>query len=141
MKYILKIIIFSILLSCNNSIVKGSNIIGNWENTLSKNMGGYQISSKSILSIYKTNNGEFRYSFKTYVSDKMYGSNDKLMEDGTGLLSKEVSDKKWKFSTGILSEKGSFIIVPENNWESYYPTQIEIGHGYQRGSNQIFNKR
>ena len=104
-------------------------------------MGGYYISSKSFLSISKSNEGVFKYNYKTYVSDQMYGTENKLMENSFGTLSNQVSDKKWKFKTGILLDKGSFIIVPEDNWEDYEPSFISVGHGFQRGSNQKFLRK
>ena len=137
LKTLILILFFS---SCNNEIVQGSNIIGNWKNSVSKSMGGYEISSNFFLSIRKTNDGQFNYTYEVYVSDQMYGTKNKLMDKGSGKLSDEVSEKKWMFETGILSNKKSYIIVPDDNWKDYKPNTILISHGFQRGSDQLFKK-
>jgi hypothetical protein len=70
----------------------------------------------------------------------MYGTKNKLMDKGSGKLSDEFSEKKLMFETGILSNKKSYIIVPDDNWKDYKPNTILISHGFQRGSDQLFKK-
>lgn len=132
-------VILTFLNSCTPPPVQGSNIVGKWLNVEQKNMGGYEISQVSILTITKESSGEFGYELNQTVRDEMYGSEKYSTEKGK--LDGEVDDKKWRFSTGqFFAERGGYIVVPSDNWDDYLPNEISIRFAENRGSLMIFSR-
>jgi len=132
-------VILTLLKSCTPPPVQGSNIVGEWLNVEAKNVGGYEISQVSILTITKESSGEFRYELNQTVRDEMYGSEKSSTEKGK--LDGEVDNKKWRFTTGqFLAERGGYIVVPSDNWDDYLPNEISIRFAENRGSLMIFSR-
>lgn len=129
---------FFALFSCNKTI-KTSNTVGDWENTISKKMGGYTISQTSILSIIRKEAGVYEYLLKSTTTDEMYSGVPKT-QISTGKFEEYIKDNKWVFEDGDFGERGAYIQIPEDQWDNYKPEQIEIQFASGRGSTMIFSR-
>ena len=127
-------VILNLLLPSSDNI---SRFAGNYSSDeISKIMGGKKISSYSTLNIYHDtivnqylNNEKyikFDYYFETYVSDQMYGTNNKLMDKGGGEINQKFSGSKLYFKSGEYFKKGGFIEIPEDNQKSESPNIIIV---------------
>lgn len=123
--------------SCGGK-VKGLNIVGDWHHEISKNMGGYIISSKTKLTIVRNGPGDYDYRVETTVIDAMYGGQPKT-DYSNGKLEKEVKEKKWHFIGGNYGNRGAYIAVPSDNWNDYKPSSISVNFDNGRGNSMMFN--
>jgi hypothetical protein len=120
-------------------ITVGSNTVGDWYHSISRNMGGYDITASTKLTIIRTDNGAFEYKLATEVIDQMYGGNPKT-EYSHGKLEQNAIDKKWAFSSGDFGDRGGYIEVPMDNWNDYEPTSLTVSFAAGRGNSMIFTK-
>lgn len=147
MKNILSIITIAlvttfILTSCGGTIkgtIKASNTVGDWYQEISRNMGGYQISAKTKLTIIRNGPGDYEYRLETTRVDAMYGGQPKT-EYSSGRFEEDVKDNKWRFSGGDYGNRGGYIVVPSDNWDDYKPSEITIQFASGRGNSMIFNR-
>ncbi len=91
--------------STTAEITVGSNTVGDWYHSISRNMGGYDITAFTKLTIIRTGDGAFEYNLATEVVDQMYGGNPKT-EYSNGKLVNDAVDKRWAFSDGDYGERG-----------------------------------
>tara|TARA_B100001287_G_C22668420_1_gene523996 strand:- start:784 stop:1458 length:675 start_codon:yes stop_codon:yes gene_type:complete len=119
--------------------VKGTNIIGEWHHEISKMMGGYRITSTSLLTIIRNGPGDYEYKVKQTTVDEMYGGNPKTSYYN-GKLNGTVTDRKFRFSSGNYGERGGYIVVPEDYWDDYNPENITINFDKNRGNTMIFSR-
>jgi len=124
--------------SCGGTI-KCSNTAGDWYHEISRNMGGYQISSKTKLTIIRNGPGEYEYRLETTVVDAMYGGQPKT-EYSSGRFEKDIKDNKWRFSGGAYGNRGGYIAVPSDDWDDYKPSEITIQFDSGRGNSMTFNR-
>lgn len=123
--------------SCGGGIIKGSNTLGDWYHETSRNMGGYQISSKTKLTVIRNSPGDYDYSLETTVVDAMYGSQPKT-EYSSGRFEENIKDNKWRFSGGEFGNRGGYIAVPSDNWNNYKPSELVIQFVIGRGNTMTF---
>ena len=113
--------------------------VGNWYHEISRNMGGFQISANTKLSINRNGPGDYDYTLSTTVVDQMYGGQPKT-EYSTGKLDGVIEDGKWKFITGDFGNRGGYIVVPSDEWENNSPTEITIQFASGRGNSMTFKR-
>lgn len=128
-----------ILTSCNNVANGTKKTVGNWYHEISRNMGGFQISMNTKLSIIRNGPGDYDYTLSTTVVDQMYGGQPKT-EYSTGKLDEVIEDGKWKFITGDFGNRGGYIVVPSDKWENNSPTEITIQFASGRGNSMTFKR-
>jgi hypothetical protein len=135
------IVLVFIISSCGSSNnppqVDGTSIVGDWIHEKSRIMGGYKISSKTVLSIIRNGPGDYQYSLKTTIIDEMYGGQPKT-EMSNGKLDKEVKEKKWRFSDGNFGERGAYIVVPKDDFNNGKPQFLSIRFSPGRGDAMDF---
>lgn len=127
-----------ILTSCSGAI-KGSNTVGNWYHDISRDMGGYQISQKTKLTIIRNGPGDYEYRLEQTVIDAMYGGQPKN-EYSSGRFEENISENKWRFSGGDFGNRGGYIQVPSDNWDDYKPSEITIRFASNRGNSMTFKR-
>ena len=127
------------LTSCNNVANGTKKTVGDWNHFTSKNMGGYQISMKTKLSINRNGPGDYDYSLSKIVTYQMYGGQPKT-EYSTGKIDEIIDDGKWKFVSGNFSERGGYIVVPSDTWEDDEPTELFIRFASGRGNSMSFRR-
>ena len=144
MKNILSFLIVSSIFatSCNSFVqLKTSNTVGVWHNTVSKNMGGYQISIFTELTIIRNGRADYSYILKQTKTDAMYGNQPKTesfrgkMEEGMN------SNNEWTFIGGSYGERGAYIKVPDDRWNDYKPSEIIVSFAQGRGDSMIFIRK
>ena len=143
MKKILRIITIVLVsaffcTSCGGKI-KSSNTVGDWFQEISRNMGGYQISAQTKLTIIRNGPGDYEYRLETTTIDAMYGGQPKT-EYSSGSFEKDIRDNKWRFKGGDFGNRGGYIIVPSDKWDNYKPTEITIQFDSGRGNSMTFNR-
>lgn len=129
-KYIGLFILTFFICSCN----KQQNIdivVGHYRTDIkSRVMGGYNISNyhelwirlDTIVNPFWNNEErvEFRYYYETYVSDAMYGTNNKIMDKGNGDFEQVIKKNRLKINPNIYnSSEGwnarvEYIEIPES---------------------------
>ena len=124
--------------SCGGKI-KGSNIVGDWYQEISRNMGGSQISAKTKLTIIRNGPGNYVYRLETTIVDEMYGGQPKT-NYSSGSFEKDINDNKWRFNGGDFGNRGGYIVVPSDKWDDYKPSEITIQFGSGRGNSMTFNR-
>ena len=164
--------LFIILLfftSCNSlPPIKPSNIEGEWHHTVTKNMGGDQISLHTKLRIlgYERNIVGFRYRvmedttgvipptervYSTYSGWQEYPTNQ-YMGEMESIMQKTGLIKKWHFGVSYFLEKeytenytrnnygerGAYIKVPDDRWNDYKPSEIIVY--FAQGDSIIFTR-
>ena len=67
------VFLLSTLLLGSCARIKTSNTVGDWHHEISRNMGGYNISSKSKLTIIRIEAGVYEYKLAITTTDQMYG--------------------------------------------------------------------
>lgn len=143
MKKILSIIgvalVASFLFTSCSGTIKGSNTVGDWYYEISRNMGGYQISQKTILTIIRNGPGDYEYQLKETVTDAMYGGQPKN-EYSSGKFEENIIDNKWRFSGGNFGNRGGYIKVPSDNWDDYKPSEISVRFASGRGNSMTFKR-
>tara|TARA_B100001758_G_C18314118_1_gene559513 strand:- start:183 stop:881 length:699 start_codon:yes stop_codon:yes gene_type:complete len=133
------IIFTSLILTSCGGTIKTSNTVGDWFHEVSKNMGGYNITSKTKLTIIRIDAGIYEYKIATTVIDEMYGGNPKT-NYSSGKLEKYIKDNKWVFSGGDFGERGGYISIPSDEWDDYKPKTLSVHFASGRGSSMTFNK-
>ncbi len=128
-----------LLSSCNNAVNGTKKTVGNWYHEVSNNMGGFQISANTKLSIKRNGIGDYDYNINTTIIDQMYGGQPKT-EYSNGKLDKVIENGKWKFLTGDYGNRGGYILVPSDEWENDSPTKIEIQFENGRGNSMTFRR-
>ena len=138
---IIVILISSItLISCKNSPLNGAKkIVGDWNNEITKEMGGFGISKKTKLTITRNGPGDYNYELYEVVIDQMYGSQQKE-EYSTGKLDSVAHGDKWKFNSGRFYERGGYILVPADKWEDESPNEIVVKFNEGSGFPIIFKR-
>jgi hypothetical protein len=127
----------SVLSSCGR--VKTSNTVGDWHHEISRNMGGYNISSQTKLTIIRLEAGVYEYKLATTVTDQMYGGNPKT-EYSSGKFEESIKDSKWVFSGGDFGNRGGYIEVPTDQWDDYNPTTLTVHFASGRGNSMTFTR-
>lgn len=133
------ITILFMLTSCNNGVNGTKKTVGNWYHEISNNMGGFEISANTKLSIKRNGPGDYDYSIATTITDQMYGGQPKT-EISNGKLDEVVENGKWKFLTGDYGNRGGYIVVPSDEWENNSPNEIEIEFESGRGNSMTFQR-
>ena len=118
---------------------KSSNTVGDWYYEISRNMGGYQISLKTKLTIIRNGPGDYEYQLKETVTDAMYGGQPKN-EYSSGKLEEYIKDNKWRFSGGKFGNRGGYIKVPSDKWDDYKPYEISVHFASGRGNSMTFTR-
>lgn len=113
-------------------------IDGHWYNVVSKNIGGFEISATSRLSIGRSGSSNY-YTVSTTIVDQMYGGQPKT-ESSSGKLDEIIGDGKWKFITGDYGERGGYIVIPSDNWKNNKPSEITIQFISGRGNTMNFKR-
>jgi hypothetical protein len=143
-------IVFAFLIfintNCSNSNKKNNletkvpiiRIDGHWYNVVSKNMGGFEISATSRLSIGRSGSSNY-YTVSTTIVDQMYGGKPKT-ESSSGKLDEIIEDGKWKFITGDYGERGGYIVIPSDYWKNNSPSEITIQFTSGRGNTMTFER-
>ena len=128
--------------SCNSFVqLKTSNTVGDWHHTATKNMGGYQISQLTELTIIRNGRADYSYIIKQNTTDAMYGNQTKTdvfrgkMEEGMNL------NNEWPFIGGSFGERGAYIKVPDDRWNDYKPSEIIVSFAQRRGDSMIFIRK
>ncbi|MDB2463663.1 hypothetical protein N9W69_02470 [Flavobacteriaceae bacterium] len=127
----------SILTSCGR--VKTSNTVGDWYHEISRNMGGYYISSRTKLTIIRIEAGVYEYKLATTLTDEMYGGYPKT-EYSSGKFEEYIRDSKWVFSGGDFGNRGGYIEVPTDQWDDYNPSKLTIHFESGRGNSMTFTR-
>lgn len=136
--YVIAILCMNLLTSCSGTI-KTSKTVGNWYHEISRNMGGYQISSKTKLTIIRNGPGDYEYRLEKTVVDAMYGGQPNT-EYSSGRFEKEIKGNKWRFSGGDYGNRGGYIAVPSDYWDDYKPSEITIPFNSGRGNQMTFKR-
>jgi len=118
---------------------ESTSTVGDWFHEVSKNMGGYNITSKTKLTIIRIDAGIYEYKIATTVIDEMYGGNPKT-NYSSGKLEKHIKDNKWVFSGGDFGERGGYISIPSAEWDDYKPKKLSVLFASGRGSSMNFNR-
>ena len=87
------------------------NTVGDYYHQVSRNMGGFQISSNTKLSIKRNGPGDYDYSISQTIIDQMYGGQPKT-DFSSGKLDGAIQEGKWKFISGNYADRGAYIVVP-----------------------------
>ena len=144
MKNILSFFIIAsiFITSCNSFVqLKTSNTVGDWHHSVSKNMGGYQISLSTKLTIIRNGRGDYSYIIEQNTTDAMYGNQTKTdrfrgkMEEGVN------SNNEWPFIGNSYGERGAYIKVPDDRWNDYKPSEIIVSFAQGRGNSMIFVRK
>ena len=64
------LVVTFLFISCGGK-VNGSNTVGDWYHEISRNMGGFQISAKTKLTIIRNGPGDYEFRLETTVVDAM----------------------------------------------------------------------
>ena len=125
------------ILSLIGCKVKTSNTTGDWYHKISKNMGGFNISSETKLTIIRIEAGVYEYRTEETVIDEMYGGMPKT-NYSSGKFEKSISrfDHKWEFSGGEFD--GGWIQIPADEWDDYKPTTISVCFPEGEGNTRVF---
>jgi hypothetical protein len=132
-------IIFTSTLLCSCGKIKTSNTVGDWYHITSSNMGGYNISAKTKLTIIRIEAGIYEYKLATTVIDQMYGGNPKT-QYSSGKFEEYIVDNKWVLSGGDFGNRGGYIEVPKDQWDDYKPTNIIVHFANGRGNSMNFTR-
>jgi hypothetical protein len=126
-----------ILTSCSRTI-KTSNTVGDWYHEVSKNMGGYNITSKTKLTVIRIEAGVYEYKIATTVIDEKYGGDPKT-QYSSGKFEENIKDNKWLFSGGDFGERGGYISIPSDEWDDYKPKSLTVNFANGRGNSMTFS--
>jgi len=155
LKYLKNLVISSLFVlgfGCGSD-VSLKQVVGSYKSKeFSKVMGGSKISSYSTLEIkldtivnpFMNNSKrvEFKYFYKTYVSDQMYGTINKVMEKGGGDLEMKIKKNKIYLKTPAYSDgfgatewfnKGAHIEIPEEQLSNNYVNNLIVRFKNNRG--------
>lgn len=138
LKLLMAMLIVSFVSVGCNSEIDGTKTQGKWYHEVTRNMGGFQISASTELSIKRSGTGDYNYTISTTVIDEMYGGLPKT-EFSSGKLDNIVNNEKWKFVSGDFGDRGGWIIVPSDEWKSN-PTEITVQFDSGRGNSMIFHR-
>jgi hypothetical protein len=119
-------------IGCNSSL-DGSKVVGTYKHNISRNMGGFNISAASELTIRKDGPGDYKYQMTVTTIDEMYGGVPKKSNSSGSLNSEKVENNEWRFVGGDLGERGAYIKIPEDGWTSP-PTSITVSFAPGRGN-------
>ena len=136
--YIVAILCMVLFSSCSDSI-KTSNTVGDWHHEISRNMGGYKISSKTQLTIIRIEAEVYKYKLTQTTTDQMYGGIPKS-ESSSGKFEEYIKDNKWVFSGGDFGKRGGHIKVPDDQWNDYKPNTITVRFATNRGNAMTFQR-
>jgi hypothetical protein len=131
------IVTASLLISCGE--IKSSNTVGDWYHETSRNMGGYNISAQTKLTIIRIEAGVYEYNLATTMNDQMYGGNPKT-QYSSGKFEENIKDNKWVFSGGTFGNRGGYIVIPEDHWDDYKPNTLTVNFESGRGNSMTFTK-
>ena len=132
-------IVSIVSISCKNTVNGTKKTVGSWHHEVSRNMGGFQISANTELSIKRNGPGDYNYSISTTIVDDMYGGEPKT-EYSSGKLDSVVDQNKWKFISGDYGNRGGYIVVPSDQWEHETPTEITVEFESGRGNSMTFTR-
>lgn len=135
----LLVLLVSLVLSSCSGTIKGSNTVGDWYHETSRNMGGYQITAKTKLTIIRNGPGDYEYRLATTIIDAMYGGQPKT-EHSKGRFEDNIRDNKWRFQGGDFGSRGGYIAVPKDNWDDYRPSTIKVYFASGRGDSMTFRR-
>ena len=121
------------------SEVQGSNPVGDWYYEITRDMGGYQISSKTKLTILRNGSGDYEFKLIKTVVDAMYGGQPKT-EYSSGRFEQVETDNKWHFIGGDYGDRGAYIAIPSDNRNNYKPSEIIIHFNTGRGNTMSFKR-
>lgn len=127
----------SLLSSCGR--IKTSNTVGDWYHETSRNMGGYNISAQTKLTIIRIEAGVYEYKLATTVADQMYGGNPKT-QYSSGKFEEYIKENKWVFNGGDFGNRGGYIEVPRDEWDDYKPTTLTVHFASGRGNSMTFTR-
>jgi len=130
--------IVSILFSCGR--IKTSNTVGDWYYTTGRNMGGYNITAQTKLTIIRIEAGVYEYKLATTVIDQMYGGIPKT-NCSFGKFEEYINEHKWVFSGGEFGNRGGYIQVPEDKWDDYKPSNLEVNFASGQGNSMTFKRK
>ena len=125
--------------SCQETVMC-SNVAGERHHEIERLMGAYPIKATTVLRITREGEGKYSYVYKSTISDS-YSDKSPFDEDFRGTLSSEVVNNSWKLLQGELEDRGAYIVVPEDNWNGYFPEKIEMRFFPGRGDSMIFERK
>jgi hypothetical protein len=132
------IIIATTFIGCNSSL-DGSNVVGTYKHNILKNMGGFNISATSELTIRRDGPGDYKYQMSVTIIDEMYGGVPKQTNSSGSFNSEKIENNEWRFVGGDLGDRAAYIKVPENGWTSP-PSSITVYFGAGRGNAMDFTR-
>jgi hypothetical protein len=136
LKALFIIIIVTTFIGCNSSL-DGSKVVGTYKHNISRNMGGFNISATSELTIRKDGPGDYKYQMSVTTIDEMYGGVPKQTNYSGSLNSEKVENNEWRFVGGDLGDRGAYIKIPGNGWTSP-PSSITVYFASGRGNAMDF---
>ena len=128
----------AMLISCNSRF-KTSNTVGDWYHEISRNMGGYNIYANTKLTIIRIEAGVYKYKLAITAIDQMYGDVHKT-EYSSGKFETYIKNNKWVFCGGDFGNKGGYIIIPNDKWNDYKPSEITVYFASGRGNPMTFKR-
>jgi len=138
LKALLILTIVITFIGCNSSL-DGSNVVGSYTHYISRNMGGYNISASTELTIRKDGPGNYKYQMNVTTIDDMYGGIQKRTNSFGRLNSEEVKNNEWRFIEGDLGARGAYIIIPDNGWTSP-PSSLSVYFASGSGNSMEFKR-
>lgn len=97
-----------LLLSLFQNVSFSQNIVGSYQHTISRVMGGYRISSTSNLDISKNEKQTLSYFVTTTVVDEYNGGAPRT-EETSGVV--KLIGNKYKFVGGSYGERGAYLLT------------------------------
>jgi len=92
------------------------------------------------LEIFRSPKGKYTYRIKSSEYWKKYNNIPKV-EYFVGRLDSQIIDSKWKFISGEYGDRGGYIPVPENEWNTDTVHAITVLFPKGRGREQLFTRK
>lgn len=92
------------------------------------------------LEIFRNVECEYTYRITNSAYWEKYNNIPKV-EISTGRLDSQVSDSKWRFISGTYGDRGGYISVPENEWNTDTVHAIHVLFPKGRGREQLFTRK
>lgn len=115
----------------------GSAAVGYYRHDISKIIANARISITSILTVTEPTPGIFQYKMNVMTTDEMFGGVPKLKESSGDLNIDTIENNRWKLVGGDFGERGAYIVIPENGWQSI-PSKITMHFARGRGNSMEF---
>lgn len=139
LRYFTFLIFIPLVIACSSSM-DASMVVGTYNHQIVANLGGFNISAYTELTIRKDGPGDYKYEMTVTTMDDMYGGTPRQSHYSGNLESEGVVNNQWKFVGGDFGERGAYVLLPEEGW-STPPKFIIVGFAEGRGDTMYFDRK